>query len=45
MRMEVGVSRWREKGRPGTVEAWGEGAPFPESDLWDDAKRGNGEGG
>lgn len=26
--MEVGVGRWREKGRAGRVEAWGEGGPF-----------------
>lgn len=45
MRMDVGVGRWREKGRAGRVEAWGEGGLFPESAFWDDAKRGNGEGG
>ena len=26
--MEVGVSRWREKGRPGTVEVGEKGRPF-----------------
>ena len=44
LRMEVGVSIWREKGKLGRVEAWGGGAPYPESALWDDPKMGKWRG-
>lgn len=42
--MEVGVSRWREKGRLGRVEAGGGGAPYPESALGGDPKMGKWRG-